>query len=64
MCRKRKYVKFWFHTKGRSSTNLLISTANSGLLFWGGIKGTLQILIEMLGLAFEVFEDRLGQRRS
>lgn len=49
------------HSEGQSSTNLFIGTTNSSLLRRGCIKSALQILVEMVGLAFEVLEDGLGQ---
>lgn len=62
MCRKRIYVKRMAHIEGQSSTNLFISTTNSSLLCRGRVKSALQILVEMVGLAFEFLEDGLGRR--
>lgn len=49
------------NTESQSSTNLFISTTNSSLLRQDCIKSALQIFVEMVGLAFEVLEDGLGQ---
>lgn len=49
------------NTESQSSTNLFISTTNSSLLRRSCIKSALQIFVEMVGLAFEVLEDGLGQ---